>query len=108
MKLTITIDLDNDIFNRDEEELQRLLTSIGERYPYPFEPITMEIHAANEQHVGQAIMGDDPDADLLLACKRAVPWMGKLIAEGVHERAVMPHDAVRTLQMLEAAIAARS
>jgi hypothetical protein len=108
MKLTITIDLDNEIFDRDEEELQRILTSVGERYPYPFEPITMEIHAANEQHVGQAIIGDDPNADLLLACKRAIPWMGKLIAEGVHKRAVMPNDAVRTLQMLEAAAERRA
>jgi hypothetical protein len=43
--------------------------------------------------------------DLLKALQRCAPWMGKLIAEGVHERAVLPNDAIRSLAMAEAAIA---
>lgn len=43
--------------------------------------------------------------ELLEACKRALPWMGKLIASRVHEDCVMPNDAVRTMEMLEAYIA---
>ena len=46
--------------------------------------------------------------DPLAACKRAAPWLGKLIAEGVHQQSVAPNDAVRTLQMVEAAIAANA
>lgn len=43
--------------------------------------------------------------DLLAALERAIPWLGKLIADGGHLQAVMPMDAVRTLEMAEAAIA---
>lgn len=43
--------------------------------------------------------------DLRKACERALPWIGKLIAEGVHEKAIMPNDAIRTMEMLTAALA---
>jgi len=43
--------------------------------------------------------------ELLAACQRATPWLGKMIADGGHLAAVLPQDAVRSLEMLEAAIA---
>jgi hypothetical protein len=42
--------------------------------------------------------------ELLAACERALPWIGKLIADGGHMASVAPNDAVRAMQMLEAAI----
>lgn len=43
--------------------------------------------------------------DMLWALRRAAPWLGKLIVEGVHEKCVMPNDARRTLDLVENAIA---
>lgn len=43
--------------------------------------------------------------DLHEALARAVPWLGKMIADGGHLGCVLPNDAVRTLQMAEAALA---
>lgn len=40
--------------------------------------------------------------EMLKAIRRAVPWIGKLIAGGVHQRCVAPNDAIGTLQELEA------
>lgn len=42
--------------------------------------------------------------ELYAAAKRAQPWIGKLIADGGHQNAVMPNDAVRAMEMLEAAV----
>lgn len=44
-------------------------------------------------------------AELLAACKRAAPWLGKLIGDGGHKNAVLPRDAMRTLRLVEAVIA---
>jgi Zn ribbon nucleic-acid-binding protein len=46
----------------------------------------------------------DSHEELLAACERALPWIGKLIADGGHMASVAPNDAVRAMQMLEAAI----
>lgn len=43
--------------------------------------------------------------ELLAALQRAVPWLGKLIADGGHMNSVAPNDAVGALQQAEAAIA---
>ena len=43
--------------------------------------------------------------EMLEALERAAPWLGKLIANDGHLEAVMPNDAIRTLQMVEAALA---
>ena len=43
--------------------------------------------------------------DLLAALRRATPWLGKLIADGGHNNAVLPRDAEAALAMAEAAIA---
>jgi hypothetical protein len=43
--------------------------------------------------------------EMLEALTRAAPWLGKLIANNVHMDCVMPNDAIRTLDMIEAAIA---
>lgn len=43
--------------------------------------------------------------DMLAALKRAEPWLGRLIAENTHIDCVMPNDAIRTLEMISAAIA---
>lgn len=43
--------------------------------------------------------------DLAAACKRAIPWLGKLIADGAHLNSVAPNDAIGALEQLEAAIA---
>lgn len=40
--------------------------------------------------------------DLEAALRRAVPWLGKLIADGAHMNAVAPNDAVGALQQAEA------
>jgi len=42
--------------------------------------------------------------EMLEALHRAVPWLGKLIADKGHLQSVLPNDAVRALQMAEAAI----
>ena len=43
--------------------------------------------------------------EMLAALKRATPWLGKLIAEGVHKECVAPLDAENTLKQIEALIA---
>ncbi len=43
--------------------------------------------------------------DLLAALDRCIGWVGKLIADGGHERCAMPNDAVQSLAQAEAAIA---
>jgi hypothetical protein len=43
--------------------------------------------------------------DMIAALKRAIPWMGKLIADGTHLNSVAPNDAVGALEQLEAALA---
>jgi len=45
------------------------------------------------------------NAQLLTSLKRAAPWLGKLIADDAHLNSVAPGDAIRTLEMVEAAIA---
>lgn len=40
----------------------------------------------------------------LAALKRAAPWLGKMIADGGHLRAVAPLDAENTLAQIEALI----
>ena len=45
------------------------------------------------------------ESRMLAALKRAAPWLGRLIADGGHLNSVMPGDAVRTLEMVESAIA---
>lgn len=42
--------------------------------------------------------------ELLEACKRAIPWLGMLIAEGDNEKGACPHDAEIALSMLEDAV----
>lgn len=42
--------------------------------------------------------------ELLSACKRALPWLGKLIADGGHLESVAPNDAIGAMEQLEAAI----
>lgn len=39
--------------------------------------------------------------NLLEALRRCVPWLGRMIADGGHEKCVMPNDAIRSLQMAE-------
>lgn len=48
-----------------------------------------------------ATFPDEP----LAALMRVVPWLGKMIADGGHMTSVAPNDAIRSLQMAEAAIA---
>jgi hypothetical protein len=43
--------------------------------------------------------------ELLAALKRAVPWLGRLIADGGHLNSVAPNDAIGALAQAEAAIA---
>jgi len=42
--------------------------------------------------------------ELLAACKRALPWLGKLIADGAHMNSVAPNDAVGAMEQMQAAI----
>ena len=42
--------------------------------------------------------------ELLAALQRALPWLGKLIADGGHLNSVAPNDAVGAMQQAEAAI----
>ena len=54
------------------------------------------------------LLGYDPapdlQAEMLQALKRAAPWLGKMIADGGHQNAVLPRDCERTLEMVEAVI----
>ena len=42
--------------------------------------------------------------DLLEACEAALPWIGKMIADGAHMNSVAPNACVGAMQRLEAAI----
>jgi hypothetical protein len=43
--------------------------------------------------------------ELLAALRRAVPWLGKMIADGAHLNSVLPRDCEMALAQAEAAIA---
>ena len=45
------------------------------------------------------------NTDLLEACKRMLPWIGKMIADGTHLKCVKPTDAENTLILAQQAIA---
>lgn len=77
---------------------ERGATPTVARYDLPEFIIPLDEQKANAYLIASA-------PELLEACKRALPWMGKLIASRVHEDCVMPNDAVRTMEMLEAYIA---
>ena len=57
----------------------------------------------NEQEANTHLIAAAPE--LLVACQRLVPWIGKMIANNQHMESVLPNDAVRSLEMGEAAIA---
>lgn len=42
--------------------------------------------------------------DLLEACKRALPWVCKMIADGGHKNSVAPNDCIGAMEQLGAAI----
>ena len=42
--------------------------------------------------------------ELLKACKRMLPWIVKMIADGGHLAAVAPNDAIGAMQQAQAAI----
>jgi hypothetical protein len=42
--------------------------------------------------------------ELLEACKRALPWIGKMIANGNHLDSILPKDAEIAMDMLQDAI----
>lgn len=88
----------------DRKHTLAVMAPDGNEYPW---------HVANVMH---DCGGDDSQADsnvrliasapeLLAALQRAVPWLGKLIADGGHMNSVAPNDAVGALQQAEAAIA---
>jgi hypothetical protein len=43
--------------------------------------------------------------ELLAALRRAVPWLGKMIADGAHLNSVLPRDCEMALRQAEAIIA---
>lgn len=43
--------------------------------------------------------------DLVAACKRALPWIGKMIADNGHLNSVLPNDCIGAMEQLEAALA---
>lgn len=46
-----------------------------------------------------------PDCDALRAAlKRAIPWLGRMIADGGHLNSILPNDCVGALDQAEAAI----
>lgn len=47
----------------------------------------------------------DASPKILAALKRAVPWLGRMIADGGHLETVAPNDAIGALAQAEAAIA---
>jgi hypothetical protein len=42
------------------------------------------------------------NAELLAALERAIPWLGKMIADGAHQNSVAPLDCERALAQAEA------
>ena len=42
--------------------------------------------------------------EMLHALKRALPWIGKMIADNAHMNSVAPNDCVGAMQEMEAAI----
>jgi len=53
----------------------------------------------------QALEAAEQRDELLEACKRAIPWLGKMVADGAHRSAVAPLDCENALRQAEAAIA---
>lgn len=43
--------------------------------------------------------------ELVAACERALPWIGKMIADKAHLNSVAPNDCVGAMEQLEAALA---
>ncbi len=63
-----------------------------------------------EREANAALIAAAPETaaqrdELLAACKRALPWLGKLIANGGHMASVLPRDAEIAMDMTQAAIA---
>lgn len=55
------------------------------------------------EEANAALIAASPE--LLAACVRALPWLGKMIADKAHLNSVAPNDCVGAMQQLEAAIA---
>lgn len=62
------------------------------------EEITREQRDANARLMAQA-------PAMLAALRRAVPWLGRLIADGGHLRTVAPNDAIGALAEAESILA---
>lgn len=42
--------------------------------------------------------------ELVSACKRALPWIGKMIADKAHLNSVLPNDCIGAMEQLEVAL----
>lgn len=56
----------------------------------------------NECQANARLIASAPD--LLEACEAALPWIGKMIADGAHMNSVAPNACVGAMQRMDAAI----
>lgn len=64
-------------------------------------PVTPRVDAG-ERKANRDIMAAAPE--LLAALNRALPWLGRLIADGGHLNSVAPNDAIGAMNQAQAAI----
>ena len=64
---------------------------------YPAHDSTTETAQANAKLIAAA-------PELLAALNRALPWLGRLIADGGHLNSVAPNDAIGAMNQAQAAI----
>ena len=63
----------------------------------PFGGVCVADCGDNEENAKLCAAGPE----MITAIRRALPWIGKMIADGGHMNSVLPNDAVRTMEMLD-------
>lgn len=70
---------------------------------WPFYFMSCSGLSYNENKANARLIAAAPE--LLEACQRALPWIGKMIADGAHMHSVAPNDCVGAMEQMQAAIA---
>ena len=85
--------------------IARFVKEDAERYGTKENPWTRPT-ACGQLYSGEYVhvFTGEKTAELYSALKRALPWLGKLVAEGVHNNTVCPNDAIGAMQQAQAAI----
>ena len=88
-----------------EQLVSRFIAEDEKRYgtnrnPWAGETVCAQLETGEYAHV----FTGSKERELHLALKRALPWLGKLIAEGAHKNTVCPNDAVGAMEQAQSAL----